>query len=560
MVCRGSIILAVVLAAGCADVRFERSAYTVRKLEVVYSAQEDLTFLSWQLRKDAKVSLVDFELWLDDGFQPIDLADAPFPAAAAACGDSWCFQYQLPGEWTPREEGSPIRSIHRRDGVFMGPTPRVLRVARTFDAAPIALGHNDRIDPRRYDWFAEQKIPLRRGYQWQFTEDVPEGCGDPTTSWLPASDEVVVDRAWTSPDGRACFHFRPDRADGDSPHVTSALFASAETSHDTQRYMPPRDDSPIVWGMLLDLHIRDAARCSQVKGRLIDMVEGSINARGAATKLGIFTPVDATTGDDLSGCDQSNNREYPLDEMLAAAAQQRGVHEPTPVRVLWVVVNNIDLPPSPRIMRQLFLFGAAIAYGDDVVEEFDDFYDEDDFDDFEPPVYFDDVGIGALGTTSFGWAIGSDVFLGTLPWDVATPWRPIEDDTFAADIKSAATSTLPFATMRHDVTTRVPIRVPEAATSRPEYVKLCQSVPYSIARVGVPYTSGMAVGWPAFDDIPPSYTVEIPPQLLVPNASYIRHTQSVVVEVCTAFCNGPFRSRAGDFDNWLTSFNCQWSL
>lgn len=550
-------IALALLVGACANIRFESGPYAIRALEVVYSAQEDVTFFSWRLRKDAKLSLVDFELWLDGDYVAIDLDDAPFAAQPWACGDTWCFQYQVSGEYEGPET-SPMRSVHRDDGVFMGPAERSRRVATTFTVDPIALGKNDAIDPRRFDWFADNDVPLVRQYQWQFTQMEQGDCLKPSTSWLPASNPITVDRVWTQ---RAtpgvCFHLRPVRSDDDSVWHTDVLVPSAETASQAQRYAPARVDAPIVWGMLLDLHVPSESRCSEIKGRMIDMIEANIAARGDDRKLGIYTPIDSVTGAELSGCEQSPTRDYPLEQMLADGQTARSELEPEQTRILWIFVNNIELPPSQRILEQLELFGLALLFGD----EFDGRIPED----AELPIDDGDIDLVSLGSTAYTWAIGSNVFMGLFPWNVTTPWRPVQDETLRADIRSTARSTLPFATMRHASNTEVPIAAPPDADTRPVAFKICDATPFAVAAIGVRpgvalWTAEQTVQWPEFDDFPPYYQVEIPPQNLVPNAVYARRTQQVVVEVCTAFCEGPFRNRGGeDHPTWRHGSTCQWN-
>lgn len=554
------IPLALALAVGaCANIRFEQGPYAIRALEVVYSAQEDMTFFSWRLRKDAKLALVDFELWQDGDYLPLALDDAPFPAEPVDCGDTWCFQYQLPGEYTPPEQTSPMRSVHRDDGVFMGPAQRTRRVMTTFGTDPIALGHNDGIDPRRYDWFAENDVPLTRPYQWQFTDYAGGACADPAADdWRPSKNPIAVDRAWTTraTDG-ICFHLRPVRTDQPSDYVTDVLLPSAETSFETQKYVPARVNAPIVWGLLLDLEIPDETRCRQVKGIIIDMLEASIGGRGDDQKLGIYTPIDAETGEELSGCDQASSREYPLEQMLRDGQTAQAELEPDKTRVLWVFANNIELPPSQRILDQLELLGLALLFGEG--------FDTTGFLPEDVPVPEDGGDIVELGTAAYTWAIGSDVFMGLFPWNVTTPWRPIEDQTLRADVRATARATLPFATMRHEATTEVEITSPKTAETRPIAFKICDATPFGVSAIGVeaglPIWAGdQTVPWPEFDDYPPYFQVEIPPQILVPNSAFVRRSEQVVVEVCTAFCNGPFRNRGGDdYANWWSGSICQWN-
>lgn len=569
-VLRHSTVLSLLIAAltaSCSQVRFERGPYAIRALEVVYSAQEDVTFFTWRLRQDARLDRVSFELWQDGDFMPIELDQAPFPAEPWKCGAFWCFQYQVPGEYElPDEFPSPMRSEHVDQGLFMGAPERTRRVQKSFDIDPIGLGHNERIDPNRFDWFAENGIQFRRDYQWQFSRWNGEACAAPDAEgWRAMTEPVEVAHEWTDRavvNAGICFDVRPDRTDAGGAVRQVFLVPSAETTFETQAYVPPREDAPIVWGMLLDLEIPNEDRCRQVKGRIIDLVEGAIKRRGTPRKLGIYTPTDPETGEELGGCDQAPVRDYPLERMLRDAKTAQSEESPTEVKVLWVFVNNIELPPPQRVMDQLELFGLALLVGGGELGG--------DLQDQLPPdvgmIPEEDLGeLADLAVPAYTWAIGSNVFMGLFPWNVTTGWRPVEDETLAADIKSVAKRTLPFSTMLHEPTTDVEIHVPTAAETRPLFFKTCSATPLPLDAVGV--TPGMpgygpadTVPWPEFDDVPPYYRLSLDPQILVPNADYLRRRVEVVVEVCTAFCDGPFRTRGGqDYLGWRNIGVCQWN-
>jgi hypothetical protein len=552
------------MASSCSQIQFERGPYAIRALEVVYSAQEDVTFFSWKLRQDARLDRVDFELWQDGDFVPIELEQAPFPARPWECGKHWCFQYQVPGKYElPEEHPSPMRSEHVDQGLFMGAPERSWRVEETFDINPIGLGHNEKIDPNRFDWFAENDIPFRRDYEWQFSDWDGDECAEPRSEeWRAMDEPVEVAHAWTERaviDSWICFNVRPIRTDEAGALRQARMVPSAETTFETQSYVPPKEKAPIVWGMLIDLEIPNETRCRQVKGRIIDIVEAAIESRGEAQKLGIYTPTDPETGDELGGCDQAPVREYPFERMLRDAKTAESEKAPTEMKVLWVFANNIELPPPQRVLDQLDLFGLALlAGGADLGGG--EFGDEIPIDPEMLPEEYADLVVPA-----HTWAIGSNVFMGLFPWNVTTGWRPVEDETLAADINSVTKRTLPFATMLHEPETNVEIHVPAEAESRPLYFKTCSSTPLPLDAIGITELSPEygpidTIPWPEFDDVAPYYRVSLDPQKLVPASAYVRRRMEVVVEVCTAFCDGPFRTRGGiDYNGWRDIGVCQWT-
>ncbi|MFU8805842.1 MAG: hypothetical protein ACNA8W_18665, partial [Bradymonadaceae bacterium] len=117
------LLLATISA--CSFIEFERGPYAVRGLDVVYSEQEDLTFLVWRLRNDALLDQVGFELYEGGEYIPLDLSAAPYPGDGYGCDRTYvCFQYQLPGRYEFPDGVRPVRSLHARHGLFEGSPAR----------------------------------------------------------------------------------------------------------------------------------------------------------------------------------------------------------------------------------------------------------------------------------------------------------------------------------------------------------------------------------------------------------------------------------------------------
>ena len=155
---------------------FEPSPYTPRSVGVVYSEQEDVTFLFWRLDESADLELVSFEYFDPSvsAWTTLKLSEAIYPAAPRACADSWCFQYQLPGKVTwarsaeslegfGRElnsENRAVRSYHQ-DGVYFGALDvRQRSVELTMGLDPIAINRNVLFDSRRFDYFKTVNLTL----------------------------------------------------------------------------------------------------------------------------------------------------------------------------------------------------------------------------------------------------------------------------------------------------------------------------------------------------------------------------------------------------------------
>lgn len=537
---RLAVIGLALLASSCADVRFERSPYAIRAIDVVYSEQEDLTFIVWRLRDSADPSLVSFELYQDGDYRPLELERAPFPADAYACDKFYlCFQYQLPGRYTFPKEILPLRSIHVEEGLYAGTVPREQVVARTFGVDPLGVDNNDSIDPQRFDWFKLNNIPLKRQYQWQLVDsDVAYGQGDASVCqppqgprWALLGETISLDYAWV--ERPKCMAARPDRKDRVAAHVLVPFPPSAELFNEQQDYLPPEERPPVLYLYLIDLLIRSETRCAEAKRGVQGEIDRQIGARQPqAIRLGTFTPTDPQSGRPADGCKQRADQDYPVRQIIETIKNKAAEYEPTPLRVVIIYMNNVELPPSQRVLLQLLELGQELLSIQNVVP--------------------------------YSWAIGSNATIGLFPWDASTPWRPINDETFFGDLEGWVKANVPFRTMIHDDQTEVLIRQPVRASRRPLSFKICAMTPSALTGVG--FESGSTPAPPGLDyyDWPlsgqPHYTVGLEPQIVEPFSAFARVVVSTVVETCERFCDFPFRTQAGFvLSSWSQTGVCQWA-
>lgn len=528
------------LASSCADVRFERSPYAIRAIDMVYSTQEDLTFIVWRLRDSADADLVSFELYQDGDYRPLDLAQAPFPATPYACDKFYlCFQYQLPGRYTFPKEILPLRSIHVEEGLYAGTVPREQEVERTFGVEPIGVDNNDSIDPQRFDWFRLNRVPLERQYQWQLVDsNAAYGQGDASacqapqaSSWLQMGAKLSLDYAWV--EGPKCFAARPERKDRPAAHLLVPFFPTAELFNEQQDYLPPEERPPTLYLYLVDLLIRSETRCAEAKRGVQGEIDRNIGKRQPqAIRLGTFTPTDPQSGRPADGCKQRADQDYPVRQIVETIKNKAAEYEPTPLRVVIIYMNNVELPPSERVLLQLLTLGQELGSIENVVP--------------------------------YSWAIGSNATIGLFPWDAATPWRPINDETFFGDLEGWVETSVPFRTMIHDDLTEVVIRQPVRATRRPLRFKLCAMTPSALTGVGpeagmTPWSADQDYyDWPLSGQ--PHYTVGLEPQIVEPFSSFSRVVVSTVVETCERFCEFPFRTQAGIvLSSWSQTGVCQWA-
>ena len=548
-----------VLISACAFVRFEVSPYVVRDVEIYYSAQEDVTFFFWKIKYDALLDNVYFER-LDEGgdYNEVDLDSTLFPAAPFQCGTHWCFQFQQEGKYENDTELAPIRSVHTDQGIFAGSKPRLETVQTTFQSSPIGIENNNRIDPHLEDWFSENNVVLKREFEWQFRDAEENDCGDEAAAWDTFSGTIDSKHDWVESEYDSCFALRPKRSDAKGAELLTRLAPSAETTFEKQRYDVPTEKAHVVYGLLIDLEIPSEQRCKQIKTWLENTVESAMASNSEThKKLGVYTPLSTLDGEPLSGCEQRTQQDFPLAQMLQDATSELAIQE-KPVRIIWIYANNINQAPAQRVLTQILAFqqvlsdnGALETYNLAIGSDFIIKYFQSDG---LIPDGFEDV-VPELPDDPFRRGIG---------------WRPIEDQTFGADIRSWAKSTLPFHSMIHDGRTEIPIRKWIDAVDAQRF-KICQSTPFEVRQIGVVspifrYTiyNTSSLAWPQVED--PFFSVDIEPQFLLPKKIYTRQRVDAVIEVCLRFCDSRFQTKTRDiFSSWTETGGprpmevCQWT-
>ncbi len=548
----GALTMSAVVAMGawaCSFVEFEPSPYAPRELEVVYSEQEDVTFLSWRLRDSADLDLVRFEYWdlRDELWRPLSLSAALFPADPYECGSGdICLQFQLKGraiwpESANPADPTPIRSLHEEGGVFGPLSLRQREVAVTFDVRPMPIDRNVRFDPRRYDWFAENRVPLKRGYQWRLTrsdattgeEDAathpPEACGEPLSrSWLNLATPTLPE-GWVE-EGR-CVNARPKRADGVGAEVTAPLPPGADLAARQLTRAPARLTPRAFLLTLTDLNVRSASRCATLQSEIVGAARAAFNDRfpaAARTDLGDFVPLDPLSEQPLSACRQEPDRLYPVADLLTAVKEAVNPLAPEEVSLIFFYLNNSDDP----------LNGVAAAQFGSILVELNAI----------PNLYV--YGVAVAGSS-----------VSFLPWQRFIPWRARESSSFEDAIKNIAKSAFPLRTLDFiSGETAIPLPAPASAYS-PRSFRLCELTPERFLFVrsdGIELMDRYALfPWGAED---PELYVDIPPQNRVEEAQYYNEKQVANYEVCSRFCDYPFRARSGeDFLSWRAAPVCQWS-
>ena len=538
----------------CSFVEFEPSPYTPRKVEAVYSIQEDLTFLSWRVRDSADLDLVRFEYWdprLEDWVK-MKLSQAPYPSAPFECGkQDVCLQFQIEGQLTwpepaPVDAPPPVRSLHEDGGIF-GPIEFRQRVVEvTFGVEPIAIDNNIRFDPRRFDWFADERVPLKRSYEWRLLnsraglgerdalEHTLPRCqrGSLLSDWERLSDATTLPEGWV--DQASCLNARPksDLQDFSPAEVIAPLPPSASLAHRGLRYQAPTLTPPAYLVTLTDLRVRSDYRCRQLKGELISSLKTGFKRFPAMTRveIGDYQPVTPVGAEALSGCDQDRDRRYPVIQMLDEIKSAVNPIAPEPISLVIGYFNNSeDALPEHLAVELDTLFGE--------LEQLEH-------------------------VKAFGVAVTGDVYPPG-PWRHYIPWRATEVLSFEEQLDTLTKQIFPLRTMEFiSGETAIPLPAPPVDAS-PLSFKLCDLSPSSFMWIETsaspePYTNRDGVyEWGNSGD--PALYVELPHQDRVQDRDYYEQRVSVDYEVCTRFCDYPFRALSRvDYISWAQVTACQW--
>ncbi len=533
--------ICTLLASSCSDIKFENGPYAVQQFDIVYSQQENMTFLAWRLPEAANPDDFDFELYHEQEkrFLRLDLTQAIYPAEPFTCKkNAVCFQYQIPGRYTfstrPDAPPNPLRTVHHTYGIFPGGPPRIHEVAQTFGVRPIAIDNNRAFDPRRDDWFLTNNIPFKRKYQWQLVDlaDLPndsrpaaERCAEPIATqntWAALTSKSPLPTDWTTRSN--CIVARPIAQGRTGTTLKVPFSPSAELAWEVQNYEPPITTHPTLYAFLFDLQITNEQRCEAIKKTIVSSVKSSFNKTlekrpGTATFIGTYTPISADTGEPSSGCTQRTRQDYPVAEIIDDMKLVASSFAPQRARVVFIYLNNMNLPPGGRGLEQIFELDNLFQYTPQLV-----------------PYY---------------WAISTNVWLQSIDWDATTGWSPIEEKSFIDSLKNFAKPRIPFRTMEHQFDTPIPIYKPAGVTN-PQFFKICDSTPH-ISGVLLPkdlFPRKLSTfTWPTVDNA--SYLVDFGIQELVEYEDYRRQKSRIILETCQAFCDGPFRTQSGiDFDNW----------
>ena len=571
----GSVLLAVtVLFAGCGDVLFVPSPYTPQKVELIYSTQEDISIVRWRISSTAPIG-DDLRFQIlgedghDDGYHDIDFSQSLFPGGASTCADAdggSCFQYVVRGQYHLGKL-PPVRAVQDAYGTLPGELASPSTVEQTLGVEPFFHLTNDQVYASLTDAVAfEPPYVYPRSYDramWPtkglcVSEVVPTGVSfsplDTQTYGfppdLPLSDTgiyCVGVRATPHDEGGAALDKNGCSSSGYCPPVAQARVATLPEVRDMhQTFVPPVEQSPVIYQIVFDLEIPVAERCASSLSKIESLVDKYMHmAKGVDVRklptINLATNPDATGG--APNCAQiGEGRTLPATDMADAVLQVVSSFPQKHQQFHFFYFNNQNFTLPKTLTDSLqALFNGLTA-----------------------PAPYD--------LRTFSWLFNPGLAAATGPswWMSQPPWQDVDDPSFEAALAMYVAQNLPYMSQTYDQDVPVPLLSPaDSVANAGGFFKICASSP----RVEPAYTSpperlpgygynyyGYGSGpwsWLIKASDPPGYFVYLPQVTSVPGPTFTRASASVHFQVCTAYCDHPFEATNGTgATSWATSPLC----
>jgi hypothetical protein len=557
----GGVTLLLGTGAGCGNVQFIDAPYAPRKIDVLYSAQEDVTVVRWRMAADKPDPDVRFEI-LDasNAWQPVDFAASVFAGGVTTCGDGkgTCAQLVLDGPYQPPPSApTMLRSFSPGFGVAPGNAAqtasydKMLTLQASFELgnAKLAIKLADAIGGDPVFTFPR---PLQSAI-WERRGVCVPGFPPPSTQFAPLAN-TALSQEWAAPatlsdDGRYCASVRAVKTDGqpgvDEPQALDTL---PETTSGNHSYSPPTETTPFSYQIVLDLSIPVADRCQQSIAQIESTVAsafGSLSPVRALPTIDLSTMPDPVTGQPGTPCLQSATRALDAvgvaQAIKVAAASWPEQHQ----RAFLLYFNNLRAPLPATMTASFDLFYSAMS---------------------SPPPAGD--------LLAQIWAFGPPEMVASYNmWGQTQPWLSASDPNFEKDILDMDGTLIPLVSEVEDPTKPILI-LGDADLQRLAggQIRLCQyTVSPATPGYGTVYPiehdsqgdvvliSPSPLQWPVTVDDPPAYLVALPQVWAVPQSMFKPDSVQIHWEVCARYCDHPFTTPAGQYvaAGWLNNTVCQ---
>ncbi|EPX60658.1 hypothetical protein D187_001307 [Cystobacter fuscus DSM 2262] len=268
-------------------------------------------------------------------------------------------------------------------------------------------------------------------------------------------------------------------------------------------------DTPVVYGLVFDLHIPNAAECTRVKEQLRAALRAALLPTGREGME--FSPRDLSPG-----CVQPNSRSYPYWEYAAQVRQAEELFGRGRVKPVLLYFNNVELP-LPSSLREDFI----------------------------------NLQNGG-GNAPQLWALTTQEVLSNTRFAQSAPWTYSSDPRLTARLAELARAQLPFIQLEQPSAEGFALFTPQELSwvrefkgcTRPSgldganFVYGPQSIPVNAAQ-------------------PPRFRVTVPQQEPVPRNQRLEPvTVRFTLEVCREHCERFFSTPEGELLAWNATPRC----
>jgi hypothetical protein len=543
---RGRLLLVVLVTAwaggACGNVTFVDAPFAPRKIDLLYSAQEDVTAIRWRLAATEPDPEVRYELLDAKGeWQPVDFSTSVYQGGVTRCADKkggLCGQMVVRGRYRPPVDApSPLRSRNPTYDVSPGDAPtrhdytETLTLKTYFSRNNVGLvttivdeigGNPTFVFPRPLEaatW--ERRGVCIPGFFPADAHFAPvTGLRDPWASPAPLSA-----------DGFYCAAVRPVMVNGErGTDVQLPVDTVPEVANGDPRYTVKTEDTPFSYQIVLDLSIPVPSRCQEAIQSIPALV---------AKNLGKYSALRAFPTIDLSAIDPETHqpgipcRQSPLRALDGSAVAQQvktasAAWGEQHQRYFLLYFNNLRAPLPDSLTRSLSEFTDTLANpappGDFVAQLWP----------FGPMEMVQSFG---------GWGAQT------------TPWSTATDPDFEIELASYGAQNLPMVSEIPDPKEPHPIlSEAEAQAADGGFLRLCQISITPLQGAGLQLVTrgdpGLVYLPPSTEyqvrgDNPPQYLLTVPPVWAVPSAGFTPHEAYIRYEVCTRYCTHPFTSESG---------------
>jgi hypothetical protein len=547
------IVLVIVLAfvaagtdGACGNVTFVDAPFAPRKIDVMYSSQEDVTAVRWRLSATEIDDAVRFELLDAAGvWQPIDFTSSVYRGGVVRCGKGagLCAQMVLPGRYRPPADSpTPLRSRNPTYDLSPGDAPSFHDYAQTLTLKAFFSRDNGGLVTTIGDIIGADATfvfprPLEHA-TWERRGVCIPGYAPDDAQFGPVAG---LKDPWPAPTplsatGLYCASVRPITTGGDRGiDVQLAIDTVPQVVSGDHLYTVPTEVSPFHYQIVLDLSIPVADRCQDAIQEIQALVAqrlGKVSPVNALPLVDLSTGIDPETHAPAVPCRQSPDRSIDATAMAQAVKTAAAGWPELHPRYFLLYFNNLRAPVPDLLGGSLSSFTETLLSNPP-----------------PPPAEFQaqlwPFGPMEMLSSFGGWGTTS------------TTWASATDADFVVQLDDYAHTNLPLISEIQDVNLPVPMLPDDGTAARLDggWLRLCQISIAPVQGSGLQMTAHDSLGHVAYlapaseymihQADPPAYLLQVPPVWAVPSAGFKPHQAHIRYEVCTRYCDHAFTSESG---------------